>query len=314
MTAKDHRALSGGLPVSGTGVLFQQTLPRQLVHKAAVSQVFLTSLVDHGDGAYYVGAQWPRSHPAFGLRVQLHDPILLVETIRQAALALAHQFYDVPLSSQFLMTEIAYDVSEEGLRLNGAPAEIVLAAVPHSFRKRGNKVSGMSIDIRCFRDGCPVGSGGASWRCVPRAVYARLRGDRRDPAPLPLPAPVDPHLVGRCLPNDVVLAPTETDNQWHVRVDTSHPVMFDHKVDHVPGMTAVEAARQASLLVCGTANGVPVRGRFLFDQFIELDKPCLVTAVLKSAVPVDTRFPVHVKLEQSGRITVVGELDILVRP
>jgi 2-oxo-3-(phosphooxy)propyl 3-oxoalkanoate synthase len=309
MNKKDHEALPRTLPMPGTDVLFQQTLPRRLVHRAAVSQVLLTSLVDHGDDAYHLGAQWPRSHH----RLRLHDPILLAETIRQAALAIAHQFYDVPLSSQFLMTEIAYDVSEEGLRLNDVPAEIVLTAAPHSIHRRGHNVTGMSIDVNCYRDGYQVGSGSASWQCVSAVVYARLRGDHRNPVPLPPPVAVDPHLVGRCLTDDVVLAPSETDNQWRVRVDTSHPVMFDHKVDHVPGMVAVEAARQAALLATGTANGVPVRGRFIFDQFIELDEPCVVTAAPGSTGGVDTRVPVHVKLEQDGRVTVTGELDILVR-
>ncbi len=294
--------------------LFQQTLPRHLVHRAAVSEVFVTDLAHTSAGTFHVGAQWPRSHQFFGPKSHLHDPILLTETVRQAGLAIAHQYYNVPQGSHFLMHDISYEINEEGLRLGRRPADIVLEAVTSDVRKRGKSVSGMTFDFTCYRNNKRVGVSRVSWRCVSPAAYARLRGEHIDATVVPgkQPAPVAPHLVGRYQESDVVLAPSAVDNLWLIRLDTEHPVLFDHPVDHVPGMTAIEAARQAALLATGSAGGVPVKGKFSFEHYIELDEPCVI-ATDTAHVPGDGRSSVRVKFEQSGQTAVVGDLELLAR-
>lgn len=310
-TMINRRALLEGLPEVETSVLFQQTLPRHLVHRAAVSEVFLTNLFTTGDGAFQVGAQWPRSHQFFGPKSGLHDPMLLTETIRQAALAIAHQFYKVPQGSHFVMHEISYEINEEGLRLGCRPADIVLTATTHDIRKRGKGIAGMTMEFGCYRNSRRVGGGSVSWRVVSSATYARVRGDHiTTEVSEKQPAPVAPHHVGRYQECDVVLAPSAVDNLWLIRVDTDHPVMFDHPVDHVPGMMAIEAARQAALLATGRSGGVPVKGSFSFSHYIELDEPCVVAAEDCRRTESGTSA-VRVKFEQSGRTAVVGDLEML---
>lgn len=298
------------LPDLPANVLFQQTVPRHLVHRTAVSEVFVTSLFDIGEDMFRVAAQWPRSHLFFGPKARLHDPMLLTETIRQATLAIAHQYYRVAQDSHFVMHEISYEIDEAGLRLVGRPADIVLTAVARDVRMRGKSASGMSIDFTCYRDNRRVGSGSVSWRCVSGTTYARLRGAHVNGAvePEKQPAPVVPQLVGRFQEADVVLAPSAVDNLWLLRVDTNHPVMFDHPVDHVPGMTAIEAARQAMLLATDSTDAVPVKGRFSFAHYIELDEPCVIAA------DVDGESSVRVKFEQNGQLAVTGDLEMLSRP
>src|ERR1044072_9443467 len=65
-------------------VCFQQTVPRLLVHRAAVSEVFITDLQVADEQTSHIGAPWPRAHSFFGPKMRLHDPMLLAETIRQA--------------------------------------------------------------------------------------------------------------------------------------------------------------------------------------------------------------------------------------
>jgi hypothetical protein len=312
---RNRRDLLNGLADLEASVLFQQTIPRHLVHRAAVSEVFLTNLAVTHDGIFQVGAQWPRSHQFFGPKSGLHDPMLLTETIRQATLAIAHRYYQVPQGSHFVMHEISYEIDEEGLGLGVRPADVLLSAVTTDVRKRGKSVAGMTIEFTCYRDMRKVGSGHVSWRCVSAAIYARVRGEHVNGAVVPekQPAPVAPHLVGRYQDSDVVLAPSAVDNLWLVRVDTNHPVMFDHPVDHVPGMLAIEAARQAALLATGGAGGVPVKGRFSFEHYIELDEPCVIATDTEPASG-DCRSSVRVKFEQSGRTAVTGDLELLARP
>ncbi|GGU32410.1 hypothetical protein GCM10010289_62120 [Streptomyces violascens] len=115
-------------------------------------------------------------------------------------------------------------------------------------------------------------------------VYARLRGIYSDVGwanarALPVRAPVPAYQVGRRRDEDVVLSPS-SESSWQLRIDTSHRILFDHPVDHVPGMLLLEAARQAAQAsVHRVTDAVTVTGmqtRFL--RYTELDAPCWIKA------------------------------------
>jgi hypothetical protein len=61
-------------------------------------------------------------------------------------------------------------------------------------------------------------------------------------------------------------------------VDTRHPVLFDHPVDHVPGMLLMEAARQATAATLERSSFVPLGMASEFKRYVELDEPCLIEA------------------------------------
>ena len=58
--------------------------------------------------------------------------------------------------------------------------------------------------------------------------------------------------VGRLNPYNVVIGPLDRHGVRALRtpvvVDLSHPTMFDHPLDHVPGMLQMEVVRQARRL------------------------------------------------------------------
>jgi hypothetical protein len=96
---------------------------------------------------------------------------------------------------------------------------------------------------------------------------------------LPVPPGVPAADVGRALAADVVLAepaPGRTDRR-RLRVDTAHPVFFDHPLDHVPGMLLLEAARQAALLQTG-GERAPNAYDAVFHRYAELDEPLWIEA------------------------------------
>lgn len=78
-------------------------------------------------------------------------------------------------------------------------------------------------------------------------------------------------------PTDVVLSPAGEPHRWQLRLDTRHPVLFDHMVDHVPGMVLLEAARQAATATLGHAS-LPLAVTSQFQRYVELDAPCLIEA------------------------------------
>lgn len=304
-----HRAVS-----DAPFVVYQQTIPRHLVHRAAVSEVFITDVYAPTEHRFHVGAQWPRAHSFFGPKTRLHDPLLLVETIRQATLAIAHQVFEVPQEVCFVLQDISFDISEQGLRVDDRPTNLLLTAVPQDVIRRGSGIAGMTIEFDCVRDVERVGGGTIRWRCVSPQSYARLRGRwfGAQPVDAPLPSPVPPFLVGRYLDSDVVLCKSPLDNEWLLRVDPGHPVMFDHEVDHVPGMMIMEAARQAAQLVTGRADAVPLAGRFSFAHYVEFDEPCVAAADVRYGDP-HGGPTAHMTFTQGERIAATASLDLLPR-
>lgn len=303
--------LPGGL-ANPKPTQFEQTIPRQLVHRAAVSEVFLTDLHRTAEDAFQVGAQWPRTHCFFGPRAGAHDPMLLAETVRQATLALAHQMYGVPADAQFVWHETCHQVTEGGLRLDAKPADIVLTATAHEIRRRRTGVGGMLMQFDGYRDNRWVSSSSMRFSCVSPATYARLRGEPSGVVHLStrMGSLVAPHLVGRDKRTDVVLAEAPGDNRWTIRVDRGHPVMFDHPVDHVPGMVVMEAARQAAMLALGWTSEVVVRMSFSFASYVEFNEPCYVVVDHVSTAGAGAGMT-HVRFEQGERTVAEGDLELL---
>ncbi|MGN5633717.1 AfsA-related hotdog domain-containing protein, partial [Streptomyces sp. AC154] len=95
---------------------------------------------------------------------------------------------------------------------------------------------------------------------------------------LPLMAPASPQRVGRMSPIDVVLSPVGETNRWQLRADTRHHVLFDHPVDHVPGMVLLEAARQAAAAALDNSTMLPIGIVSEFHRYAELDSPCMIQA------------------------------------
>ncbi|MFJ4472791.1 ScbA/BarX family gamma-butyrolactone biosynthesis protein [Streptomyces sp. NPDC089424] len=315
--------------------LFERTVPRWLVHRAAVSEVLITGVRPHRRDVYRVGAQWARGHSYYGpVAGRWHDPMVLAESIRQAGLLLAHQALGIAQGHQFLTKHTSFEITEEGARLAGAPANVVLEVTLKDIRCRREHVVSFACDVLAHRDGTLIGHGYAASDCVAPAVYRRLRGERAEarPACTLVPA-VRPELVGRSKEFDVVLGVpgggAGSDQGFDVllgapggeagddrsavhllRVDHTHPVLFDHPVDHVPGMLVMEAARQAALARLGLPQGLLVGCDALFHRYVELDTPCVVSASVPTVDELGRRS-LTVEFHQSGSVAGVCTVTIL---
>ncbi|MCQ0000834.1 ScbA/BarX family gamma-butyrolactone biosynthesis protein [Streptomyces sudanensis] len=260
-------------------------MPRQYVHRAAVAEVFLTGWEKRGSDAFTVRAQWPRAHTFFATHGSHQDPLLLAETIRQTGSLLSHAAYGVPIGHQFLMWELTYSVSPAAMAVGPTPTELDLHVTCHDITRRRSELRRMRYTVNVLRDGKPVATGGAAFNCVTPTAYRRLRGGRPFSPVGKLPPPVSPTLVGRSLARDVVLsaAPAgcagRSPRRWLLHTDTAHPILFDHPVDHVPGMVLLEAARQAAQAVSAQPI-LPVAVNTRYENYAELDAPCWIEAAL----------------------------------
>ncbi|MGW3230953.1 ScbA/BarX family gamma-butyrolactone biosynthesis protein [Kitasatospora sp. NPDC001095] len=293
-----------------------RTVSRHLVHRASVSEVFLTGWQATGPYDFLLGAQWPRLHGFYRLPGdRYHDPVLLAETIRQAGLLVGHAGFGVPRGHHFVLEDLSYALDGPGLpglAVGAGPASLMLAVGCEDVRIRHGELASLRVCVDATRDGRPVGHGSGRLRVLSPASYARLRGPERRAAPPRPPAPAAPQLVGRAQPADVVLSPTLAPDTWLLRADATHPVLFDQELDHVPGMLVLEAARQAAQRLRHPEPVVPVELVTSFEHHIELDRPCFVRAVPEPASGAGGRLPVRVLLVQDGR--TAAECVLLTAP
>ena len=274
-----------------------RTVPKEFVHRAAVAEVLLTGWERVDQVLFRMSAQWPRGHSFFSpLPTGHHAPMLAAETIRQAGTMLAHAEFGVPLNSRFMMSDLHFTVVPEHALVGGAPADLDLEVCCTEVRPRGRSIAGMRVGVVIRRDGDLVARGGGQLVCISPTAYDRLRGEHRAPGPVAAVAPVSAESVGRRSAFDVVLGATDQPHRWRLRADTDHPVLFDHPVDHAPGMLLLEAARQATHLFTPSQGSMPVSITSSFQRYVELDRPCWI-----EAGPVVSRGDGHTTVSVLGR-------------
>lgn len=258
------------------------TVPKELVHRAAVAEVMLTDWQREDDTRFRVEAQWPRSHSFFTpIDGEYHDPLMVAETIRQIGSLLGHAEFGVPFGHHFLLWDFDLTIHPEYLDVRRTPASLDIEITCSEVKRRGGNLAGLTYESAVRREGQLVATGRISYTCVSPAVYERIRPERvfsEDHRPLPLTAPTAPQSVGRTSPADVVLSPIGERNRWQLRLDSRHPVLFDHPVDHVPGMVLLEAARQGAAATLDRSSFLPLSINSDFKRYAELDEPCFIEA------------------------------------
>jgi 2-oxo-3-(phosphooxy)propyl 3-oxoalkanoate synthase len=269
---------------------FDQTIDRRLVHRAAVAEVLVTDVMRTGEAVFRLGIQWPRAHTFYGAdRAGRHDPMLVAECIRQAGLLLAHLGYGIPPTYQFVFRDLDFRVVDDSSMLIGAaPTDLDTAVTCTEVRQRGEVLRSMRVNLELRGDGGVVAEGSGAVTCVEPSRYPALRWRRGAPqgsVPIATPPPsVAPAAVGRTDERDVVLGVTgdEDAGWWSLRVLPEHPVLFDHPLDHIPGMLQLEAFRQAALSSEERPEGAPspllAAVRIECLRYAELDRPVLCHA------------------------------------
>jgi hypothetical protein len=296
-------------------VLFEHTVPPRLVRRVTSRDVFVTDLrvLDHN--TFQVGVRWPGSHEFYGPTTpDSHDPLLFLESMRQAVLLIANVAFAIPPEFKYITHDKQFSISPAGLRTDpdGRPVDILAVATAHDIRRRGRGFAGMRIEFTCYRDGVQVATAAYRWSCVSAAGYARLRGVRKtaEPGPRAGQILVAPHMIGRHDEIDVMLAEAPATRGWKLSIDRDHPVVFDHHIDHVPGNGAIEVARQAAQVALGDPMALPVGCDFEFHHYIEFDEPCMVFADIEGGSD-DRVTMVRIVMEQGGQTAAEGTLMML---
>ncbi|QMU70065.1 ScbA/BarX family gamma-butyrolactone biosynthesis protein [Streptacidiphilus sp. P02-A3a] len=231
---------------------WSRTVPRELVHRLSVAEVLLTDVRRAGRGSFMAAAQWPLSHPTFPRGgTGAHNPLMIVETLRQLGIYIPLRYYATSPRSHFLITDVSYelDPAAEPLVQYGA-TEVTCLVEMDGLRRAAvsGALSAIRMRARFLAGGRLFAQARGGAQILDAEHYAALRQpppclDGRPPALSAVLRP-PPASLGVAAPQDVMLVVARDG----VRVDPAdprHPYFFDHDSDHVPGVTLMEAARQA---------------------------------------------------------------------
>ncbi|GAB2530492.1 ScbA/BarX family gamma-butyrolactone biosynthesis protein [Nocardia heshunensis] len=299
-----------------------RTVPRALAHRHAVAEVFVTSLDAESDDSFVVGAQLPRMHGHYGdhagVLAEYHDLIAVMEAARQASIAVTHEFYDVPTDSAFLVrTFNGTGIDSLAWEIGSAPADLELRVRALRAHRRGTALEGLDLVLDISSAGVTMGTVDGSFSWVSPRQWAGIRGGYRKHlglGPFETPASAGPRaaaaLVGRENPRNVVIGvPEITGGRARAAViaDTTHPILFDHQLDHVPGNLLIEACRQTALTTLGADPRRLVSVTSAFDQFVELDLPSVCVAE-RTESEVDATV-VRCEIRQAGGVAARIDLE-----
>lgn len=283
---------------------YTRTVDRTLVHRDALGEVFLTDLQSLDETSYAAAAQLPRSHAYYGdhlLGPDVYDPVLLLEACRQAALAGAHAYFGVPRQDKFILTHLRVRLTHpDRVTMGTAPCQLTLHVTTSNHYVREGRTNGLDYEVDLRVGEVSIGRAGIGLRFKSPDSYLQLRLRNRDQRPLPSSAdrpgpggvsgaPAQPYRVGRVNADNVVLSDIEADGTTltaQIRTPSTHPSMFDHPQDHLPGMVIAEAARQLALYGALEVRGMspsrvyPTELAVTFTRFGELDSPAVLTAVV----------------------------------
>ncbi|WP_194819071.1 ScbA/BarX family gamma-butyrolactone biosynthesis protein [Nocardia sp. XZ_19_385] len=305
-----------------------RTISRVLAHRCAVSEVFVTSLDRLGPNEFQAGAQLPRMHAYYsdhagplGLR---HDPLVVMEAARQAAIASTHEFFGVPPEMAFIVRTFNGTGSDTDVwETCTAPADLVMNVRVSAQHRRGGVPHGLDLVLEIACDGAPMMTvdGSFSWTTASRwnAMRSAFRdslglGQFRGSGALSERAPEA--LVGRENRRNVVIGPPRLEGRTAraaLVADLAHPFLFDHQLDHIPGSLLIEAARQTALTL------LPELPRLLsvgstFERFVELDCPaeCVAEIIESEVGPTVVRCVIEQAGAEAARIDLEFGADAVV--
>lgn len=300
-----------------------QPVPRHLVHRTAIAEVFPTGSTTDGDDIL-VACQLPVGHRLYNDRnVVLVDPLLILEAARQAALLCCLRHLGAAPDATFVVRSAQLRVLRPLPQPPGTPPwDVQFRCTPGNLRFTDDTLTGGQLVLTLHADGSEVASISFDFAALAPGPYRSLRepgmGSARDhtPATPPRYQPLEPGSLGRKCVDNVVLAVPGADapRDWPVIVRADHSGFFDHPLDHVSAAIMVEACRQAAQATCPSlaVAGDLVSMQAEFTTFAELGPPLYARVADAPAPPNDQKEAnLTVTLIQLG--AAIATVDVTLR-
>ena len=304
-------------------VAFEQLVPAVLAHRRGLAEVYVADTAVVGESEFLVAVQVPRAHSLwFDRLVAYHDPFAALEAVRQSLLVVGQRHLGVPADAPASLQTMSFQVEDLSTfrDTEREPFEGIVRLRPGAAGSGRGYYQDVSFEAVLTVHGASALSVRGSGIAFPREAYDEFRElqrrgrSARAPSGADAPRPLDPALVGRRDPRNVVLA-RDAAGRLVLVVDRGHPSFFDHQYDHVPGPLLLEAFRQAAVLAATEAGALdsPVAAVLdvtaRFSDFAELDSEitCATTIVGDLAMG---EIAVQVDLHQFGNTIAVARLGL----
>jgi hypothetical protein len=289
----------------GAELAWRHTVDRALVHRNAIAEVLLTDIVPLGPALFGVAVQWPRAHRVYRPdRQGRHDPMLLLETVRQVGLALSHRAFEVPFGFQSVMHDVGFESHSEAepLALSGA-SNLKILVTCEDVVKRSEHLRSMTVVLRMYSSvgHFATGTGTISWLAPHTFRALRQRSLARVEGSPPIADGIALRTPHREAADSLLAAELDDPRGYRLLVPLNHPVYFDHALDHVPGMLIIDAAWQAASARLPPQTRL-VGCRMVCPAFTELRGEAWLSLAAQS--PTTLSF----ELNQLGRATANGVL------
>lgn len=290
---------------------YARTVPRHLVHRRAVAEVFVTDYRFDTEGAYEVGVQLPPAHRIFDTSSGRTDPLGVAEAFRQTVVLLCHTRYQIPTHYSFLMETFSVDMlSSQAVAATSSPLTFHLTV--DNLTYRDDAVSGISVSGILSDGTTDIARCTAVARGVSPDGYRRIRQGREHRCPGRRATPsgavaISAARAGRLTDRDVVISTDDAQDVLFCTPDPHNVALFDHPVDHIPGMIIFEAARQALRLRTGDPAAQISSFSAVFPRFTEWDVQCEI-AMSELDEPKNASDRYCVRFTQDNALT--AELDV----
>ncbi|WP_228001657.1 AfsA-related hotdog domain-containing protein [Nocardia australiensis] len=241
---------------------FSTVVPREHVHRSAISEVYLTDILCERYPRFRLGIQLPRQHSYYSDHVATgaasYDPLLLLECCRQASILIAHRYVGAEMDEKFVFNTATLCITEPaGLVVRDYPGYGILDAAITAEKQRGDRVVGITLAIDIQLDDRTVATMRMAIQWMPGGAWDKIRTRGRAALDLSADPPhalahrAAPEFVARGDRENVVVGSVHTQSTaltTEIVVDQRHPSLFDHPLDHIPGAVIFEAMRQTGLL------------------------------------------------------------------
>lgn len=290
---------------------YAATVPRHLVHRRSPGDVLLTDY-ETVEGTHRAAVQFPTSHRMFAPVRRTHDSLMVAEALRQAISLFCHVNHGVPLDHVVFIEHSRFEILDP-LSVDDIDDSLVAESITTDVVFENESLDNMKLSARLLNGTHLVASGTASVRTIGPEVYSQFRKSTvADPHFRFLPAGtevISASSVGRLDPSDVVLARHTSDGTIVVAPDPRNLAMFDHSVEYLPGVTMLEAARQALRLATETPTLDFTSCEVRFMGFAEWTNPC---TVIVDTASTDGVF--RIQFEHDGEVLSAMSVTVTSEP
>lgn len=246
-----------------------QLVDRRLVHKRSAAEVLLDHVMVDGPTAASFGIRVARSHSSNRNHSGAVPLIAGLEVMRQLGLAIGHLCAQVPLEWAYTLQRAAFAWHDETPAFTPQGTFDADARVNiHDIEERRGLVSRLRASAEVRHAGRLVATGSGEFRCLPPDVYRLLR--RR--------AAGNASLTDRTAEPQILTETMHADRRvsgvlgWPLE----DAFLFDHDIDHVPGMLFAQAGISAHHVLRGSRE--PSSIRITCDRFAEIAQDVTVDA------------------------------------